>query len=216
MTDRVVLFDLDDTLTDARRFAADVLADAVSAHGRSLPSEVIAQYPGAPFGPLLRELLHVDEAEARQIYDTYVRRYRDTMAGVLRENDGADAVLRAIAAHDLRLGLVTNKLESLARAILAAFGWTELFGVVVGYDTCEFRKPHPGVVLHALRLLDGRPDATIFVGDTPGDMRCARDAGVPTVIGLLSTTAPEALTEAGATHLCADLHAVLAVIVSGA
>ena len=212
MTGRAVLFDLDDTLTDAAVFGASVLADAVQAHGRALAIEVIQQYPGAPYVPLLQDLLQLAPREAEAIYATYVHRYRESMPGGLRETAGASALLRALAARDVRLALVTNKLEHLAREILAMFGWTPLFSAVVGQDSCEFTKPHPGIVLHALRALDGRPDAAVFVGDTPSDMRCARDAGVVTIVGLLSTTEGAALTAAGATHLCAGLGEVLGVL----
>ena len=212
MTTATVLFDLDDTLTDAAAFGASVLACAVEEHGHALAVEVIQRYPGAPYVPLIQREVGVDLDAATEIYATYVRRYRELMPGELRERGGASDLLRALAARQVRLGLVTNKLERLAREILALYGWDALFGAVVGQDSCEYRKPHPGIVLHALRLLDGTPEATTFVGDTPTDMQCARDAGVPVVVGLLGTTPPEVLTEAGATALCADLVAVRALI----
>ena len=212
MASTTVLFDLDDTLTDAATFGASVLADAVQAHGRALAIEVIQQYPGAPYVPLIQDLLNVRAPEAEAIYATYVRRYRETMPAGLRERAGASALLGALAAREVRLALVTNKLERLAREILVQFGWDGLFGAVVGQDSCAFQKPHPGIALHALSALDGRPEAAAFVGDTPSDMRCARDAGIVTIVGLLGTTVPAALTAAGATHLCAGLDEVLAVL----
>ena len=212
MTSTIVLFDLDDTLTDAATFGASVLARAAREHGHTLAIEVIQRYPGAPYVPLIQRELGVDVDTATEMYATYVRRYREMMPDGLRERTGATDLLRALAAREVRLGLVTNKLERLAREILALYGWEGLFGAVVGQDSCEYRKPHPGIVLHALRLLDAATEAATFVGDTPTDMQCARAAGVPVVVGLLGTTPPAALTEAGATALCADLVAVRVLI----
>ena len=173
---------------------------------------MIQRYPGAPYVPLIQREVGVTTEEASAIYETYVARYRSMMPGGLRENAGATELLRALAAHGIRLGLVTNKLEALAIEILGLFGWERLFGVVAGQDSCEFRKPHPGIVHHALRVLDGSVEATAFVGDTPSDMQCARAAGVPLIIGLVGTTEPPVLTEAGATHLCPSLASVLKLV----
>ena len=207
-----VLFDLDDTLTDAAEFGASVLAAAIERHGRALSVEVIKQYPGAPYVPLIERELGVGTAEATEIYATYVGLYRDMMPGGLHEQAGASDLLRALAARDVRIGLVTNKLEVLAREILDLYGWGPLFGAVVGQDSCAYRKPDPRIIEHALGILGGQADATAFVGDTPSDMQCARGAALPVVVGLLSTTHASLLTEAGATTLVPSLDEVLAVV----
>ena len=207
-----VLFDLDDTLTDAALFGATVLARAIEEHGRSLEIAVIQQFPGVAYLPLVQQLLDVPGHEAAAIYATYVQRYGEAMAADLREHAGASDVLRALCDQGVRIGIVTNKLERLAREILAMFGWDASVEVVVGQDACEFRKPHPGVVLYALAALDGQPETTLFIGDTPSDMQCAGDAGVAMVVGFLTTTDALALTRAGATHLCSDLHEVVALV----
>ena len=212
MATTTVLFDLDDTLTDAAQFGASVLVRAVEEHGHALPIEVIQRYPGAPYVPLIQRELGVDLDEATAIYQTYVAHYRSMMPGGLQPNPGATELLQALAARDVRLGLVTNKLEALAVEILGLFGWERLFGVVAGQDTCEFRKPHPGIVHHALRVLDRNVEDAAFVGDTPSDMLCARAAGVPLVVGLLGTTEPDTLLAAGATRLVPGLSGVLEVL----
>ena len=207
-----VLFDLDDTLTDAAVFGASVLAAAIDAHGHALSVEVIQRYPGAPYIPLIEREIGVGTDEATAIYATYVRMYRDMMRDGLREHAGASDLLRALAAREVRLGLVTNKLEALAREILGLYGWTSMFGAVVGQDSCEYRKPDPRIVGHALGILGGSADATAFIGDTPSDMQCARDAGVSRVIGLLSTTPGERLSAAGAAILVPALVDVIEVL----
>ncbi|MEX2446965.1 MAG: HAD family hydrolase [Dehalococcoidia bacterium] len=200
-----VLFDLDDTLTDAAQFGSSTLVHAAAAHGHRLDLDVVKQHPGAPYIPLLQRLLGLEQGEATEVYATYVRRYGETMQHELQEHAGASDLLQALVLRDTRLGLVTNKLERLALQIIGLYGWDRHFGVVVGQDSCAYRKPHPGIALHALEALQGRPETTAFVGDTPGDMQCARAAGLGTVIGLASTTPTEVLTEAGATVVCTDL-----------
>jgi HAD superfamily hydrolase (TIGR01549 family) len=210
-----VLFDLDDTLTDAAVFGATMLHRAAAEHGQALPVAVIQQYPGVSYLPLAQQLLGVSGHEAAAIYATYVRRYAASMATDLRERDGATEVIRALRAAEVRVGLVTNKLERLAREILTQFGWDEHFGVVVGQDTCAVRKPDPGVVRHALGVLGGRAESTLLIGDTVADMQCARDAGIAVIVGYLGTTDGALLTRSGATHLASDLREVTRIVARG-
>ncbi|MFA7249138.1 MAG: HAD family hydrolase [Dehalococcoidia bacterium] len=200
-----ILFDLDDTLTDANGFASGVLTAAAARHGFVLDPAAVGAHPGAPYVPLLCAELGVDRPIAEAIYADYVARYRDEMSADLHERPGAGEVLRVIAARGARLALVTNKLEVLAREILQQFGWASLFSAVIGQDTCAYHKPQPQIIHFALDALGGRVEDATFVGDTPPDMQCGREAGVPRVIGLLGTTAAAALTEAGATRIARDL-----------
>ena len=191
----VVLFDLDDTLTDAAHFGATVLVSAAERHGHSLTVEAIQAFPGVRFEPLIARLLPVDPSEAAAIYATYVDLYRDMMPGGLREQPGATALLRALAERGVRVGLVTNKLEALAREIVGLLGWDALIEVVVGFDTSPYRKPDPAVVRHALDALGGDAATAASVGDSVDDMAGAHSADVATIIGLLVTTPGDRLTE---------------------
>lgn len=45
-------------------------------------------------------------------------------------------------------------------------------------DSCDCRKPAPGMVLAAMRELGFRPDDAVFIGDSDADMGAAAAAGV--------------------------------------
>jgi len=200
-----VLFDLDNTLTASLAFAAGTLVEAAAAHGQQLDFAEVASYGGALYIPLLQQLLNIDEVHAREIYATYVERFGSTMAGRLEASTGADDIVQALRARGIRLGLVTNKMESLAGDILALFGWRSAFGVIVGQDTRPFQKPHPEPALFALATLECDPAQAAFIGDATADIKCGRDAGIPILIGLLGTESAEELQAAGATHICENL-----------
>ena len=210
-----VLFDLDDTLSDANSFAVHQLVRAVAMHGYALDADELLQYVGPRYVPLLQELLGVPLEVADAIYATYVQRYREQMPGNLQEIDGASELLIELDRRKFVLGIVTNKLEGLAREIVSQFAWDGFISVVIGQDTCEFAKPHPGIVRHAVEVIDVPLDQTAFVGDSVQDMRCASGAGLPIVIGLRGTTSDAELIEAGATHLCSGLNEVLSIVTAG-
>ena len=212
MSISIVLFDLDDTLTDVATFGPSVLVAAAARHGRHLSIEEIQASPGARYEPLAARLLHLEPPEAAAIYATYVELYRQMMADGLRAHCGALELLRALADREVKVGLVTNKLEALAREIVECLGWTALIGVIVGHDSSPFRKPDPAVVRYAIEILGGTSETTAFVGDSVDDMTAAAGAEVAMIVGMLVTTPGERLVEAGAMCLCSDLAEVLAIV----
>ena len=76
-----------------------------------------------------------------------------------------------------RLAVHTNKPGSLARQILAGLGLLQRFAIVTGGDEAP-RKPDPGGTLEIMRRLGARPADTVFIGDSPTDVRTARAAGI--------------------------------------
>ena len=207
-----VLFDLDDTLTDAASFGPSVLIRAAEERGYALTAAAIQQYPGAAYQPLVQSLPGLPEHEAAAIYARYVQLYRVMMLDGLHEHAGASELLRALTDRGVRVGLVTNKIDVLAREIVTRLGWSASIPVIVGVDTSPYRKPDPAVVRFALDRLGRRADQAAAVGDSVDDMAGASGAGVPTVVGMLVTTPGERLAAAGATALCADLDEVRALL----
>ena len=88
----------------------------------------------------------------------------------------------------------------MARRILAGLGLLDRFAVVTGGDEGP-RKPDPAGTLEIMRRLGARPEDTVFIGDSPTDVRTARHAGV-TMVAVTWGFRPRAeLRAAGAVHL---------------
>ena len=207
-----ILFDLDGTLADSMAAIAEALVDTLARFGHATTVE---QWMPA-FGPRMQEVIRavvpVDADDADRIYAAYLPIYYEQYAPRSRPLPGADALLDALAPTGVPLGVVTSKIEEGAHDVIARFGWTERFGVVVGRDTTPEMKPSPVPVRHALDALGTDAARTAFVGDTESDMRAASAAGIPAVVGLTAIRTPEQLLGAGATHVRADLDAVRALL----
>jgi len=78
-----------------------------------------------------------------------------------------------------RLGVVTNGIDRVQRARLAAAGLAPLFEVVVTSQSCGFAKPDPRILHVALDAMGIEPRHAAYVGDDPPtDGAAARAAGV--------------------------------------
>ena len=118
--------------------------------------------------------------------ETLLRAYRwGIMEGVLPFPDVIE-VLPMLAAHNVKLGLITNAatpmwsrdIELEAVGILTYFSDCRISAVDVGY-----LKPHPMIFQHALDRLDAAPSEVVFVGDNPeADVLGAQNVGMKAVL----------------------------------
>ena len=189
---RVWIFDLDNTLHDARPH--------IFPHINRSMTEYVAR------------LLDLGEEEADELRDSYWKRYGATLTGLIRHH-GVDPghFLRethhfpdidrmVVGRRDLRSVLrrlpgrkivFSNAPGHYARAVLQVLGVGDLFDDVFSIERTRFRpKPQAhGFVrlLHAHRLA---PSRCIMVEDSLENLRTARRLGMKTVLVTESNYAP--------------------------
>jgi HAD superfamily hydrolase (TIGR01549 family) len=113
-----------------------------------------------------------DETGYRDIVEEHVSEY---------ERDGARSSQRLAPAdrlpHDVPVGVCSLNSEAACRIALEIHGLDDAVGPVVGRDSHEAEKPHPGPLLSVVEQLGVSPGETLFVGDTERDAETAREAG---------------------------------------
>ncbi|KFE36661.1 HAD-superfamily hydrolase [Thioclava atlantica] len=106
-------------------------------------------------------------------------------------------LLTELRGVGMRLGICTNDAEATARAHAARAGVTELFDVIIGYDSGHGAKPTPRPLLAFADALEIAPEEIVMVGDSLHDMKAARAAGM-IAIAVLSGPARRAELEPAA------------------
>jgi HAD superfamily hydrolase (TIGR01509 family) len=207
-----VLFDLDGTLADSDPLIAAAVVESCAHYGYRVTAEEVTPHIGPPMVVMLQQMLPIGPEWAETITGDYRERYLDRFMPRTPPLPGARALLDGLRARGVPMAIVTNKNEDGGRALVRILGWERLFEVVVGVDTTGRGKPAPDPVLHALGALGAAPGAAAIVGDSPADMGAGRAAGLRAVIGLAGRKPADALREAGATHVVADLDAVAALL----
>lgn len=196
-----VLFDLDGTL-------ADTAPDLIAALERlrlelglpKIETDPLRQRVGRGAVAILEgglpELGQADrEAFRARFLDDYQARCWDAS----RPYDGIPDFLDVLETMGVPWGVVTNKIERLARPLLEQAGWADRMGCLVAGDTAARPKPAPDPVLAACSALGADPCRVIFVGDDERDVIAGRAAGTRTVAALWGYVAePERVTAWGA------------------
>ena len=181
---RAVIFDLDGTLVDS---APDLHAAAVAMlTGMGLAPVTLRQvhgFVGNGIPKLVERCLDSAGAPAKGkalagAVDRFKQHYGAAPADLTRPYDGVEAMLGALRARGLLLGVCTNKPEALTRQVLAGVALDRHLQVAVGGDTLEVMKPDPGPLRHAAGLLGAGIDETLYVGDSETDAETAAAAGM--------------------------------------
>ena len=184
------LFDLDGTLMDTANDIALALERSLAE--RSLPApdtDAVRTMIGKGAPTLVRRAsaalgLGLDEAAQDEVLQGFFRHYgrlQETGETRAQPYPGVREGLRALHASGLPMGVVTNKQHRFAVALLRMRGLHDLFGIVVGGDSCERRKPDPQPLQWAAAQLGVADSTALMVGDSVNDVTAALAAGMAVV-----------------------------------
>ena len=193
----VVGFDLDMTLVDSAAGIAATLRAALAEVGRTVTDEQVWPTIGIKLEAALAGI-HPD-LDA----DAVTRRYRELYPTIGIEPitvlPGAVEAFRAVRAAGGRVLVVSAKIESAVRTVLAHVG---LDGPGLGPDLVV-----GGLFGAAKGTVLAEQGAHVYVGDHPGDVEAARAGGAASVAVATGPHTSEQLWAAGADVVLGDLRA---------
>ena len=118
--------------------------------------------------------LGADQRGAGRLGQTYL----DRLSARGDRLPGCRPTLNALRRR-YRLGVVTNGIDRVQRARLAASGLAPLFEVIVTSQGCGYAKPDPRILHVALEAMHTAARHAVYVGEDPvTDGAAARAAGV--------------------------------------
>ena len=182
-----VLFDLDGTLLDTVPDLAGALNTLREQH--QLPPLAIDQVRqvtsyGSPGFIKLGFGIETDHPNYPKLKKNFYSLYENRISTETRPFDGIHSVLDTLKKQNLPWGIVTNKVEHLAKKVLKELGLLERCSVVIGGDTTSFSKPSPEPLYAACSIINCDPRSCLFVGDSILDVEAARRANMRSVVAL--------------------------------
>ena len=212
MTIECVIFDFDMTLVD-------------SSYAVTESMNRVAEKEGLP-GVTREDVLSVIGIPIRESWEKIWGRFEeswltDFRAGFSQQEyagilpfPGTVRVLEELSTRGVRLGIASNRQKPAPPLqVLKLDGY---FDSVVGMDDVERGNPAPDMILKGMSDLGGRPDTTLFVGDTADDMAAGRSAGIRPVGLTTGFFTPEVLYSAGAWRVFDSVEDVLSLFEPGA
>lgn len=197
-----LLFDLDGTLLDSDDEGVEALArwlDRLGIRDARHRARRIVMRMETPANALMTALDTVGLDAPVLGLSEWLRHRRRRTTPRFRIVPGSEDALRLLA-RSYRLAVVTTRGRRDAQAFLESFGLSDLFEAVITRESTWRLKPHAAPIRYAAGRLDLPPSRCAMVGDTPVDMRSARQAGAWAIGVLCGFGEKDELERAGA-HL---------------
>lgn len=209
--DKVILFDLDGTLTDPKEGITKSVQYALRAHGIEVEDrDQLCPFIGPPLSDSFREFYGFSESDARAAIDSYRVYFSDKGKFENKVYEGIDRMLETLTKAGFTLAVATSKPEYFAEQILEHFNLRNWFKLVGGADMEETRVRKGDVITYTLDRLGIRPQdkPVMMVGDRLHDVLGAKENGLPCVGVLYGYGSEKELTEAGAVSLAESVEAL--------
>ncbi len=181
---QAVLFDLDGTLLDTGRDMAAALNALLIEHDHTTLDYASVRPQVSNGSAALIQLGFGIGTEApgfEPLKLRFLELYRQCLARHTRLFDGMDSVLAMVESHRVPWGIVTNKPGWLTEPLLRQLDLTERAAAVVSGDSIAVRKPDPGPLLLACRMIGAEPASTLYIGDAQRDITAGLRAGMTTI-----------------------------------
>ena len=212
-----ILFDKDGTIMDftlwvrwAEKFI-NLIGETNISYDKSLLAHALGfsydQQTWDPEGPLaigsLQDLLTIlalglyqQKVPWNQAYQVVHDAYQDLEDTFVIEDhvkpvNGLIAFLEQAKAHNIKMGVVTSDNYNKAIEHLEALGIKHYFSTIIGHDLVQHGKPYPEMVYQACKELNVKPEKTLVIGDSNGDMILGKKSGALASIGIVAVPSME-------------------------
>jgi phosphoglycolate phosphatase len=205
---KLVVWDVDGTLVDSRRTIFESVKAAYAALSLPEPSyDDVRQVVGLGLRDGIEFLQpQLSAAEVERMADAYKATFgaKVSQPGYIEPlYDGAAETLDRLRAAGWKIAMATGKSRRGVETIIRMHGWADLFDSTHCADDGP-GKPHPAMVLEAMKALEVGPERTIVVGDTAHDMRMAKAAGAYAQGVSWGFHTAEEVMDGGADHIAHD------------
>ena len=201
---KLLIFDLDGTLTDTAQDIADAINYALKPFGQKKYSvEETKAMVGSGISKLLESLLPASPTQDGAIRgpsakEIVINRFLEYYSEHLLDNTKTYPYVKETLSKlgNYKKAVVSNKRETLSKSILEGLGIFEFFDIVFGSDSVPEKKPSPVPILDLMKRFDIPKNETIIIGDSNYDVEAGRAAGIRTVAVTYGFRSREVLKDA--------------------
>ena len=176
---RTIVFDLDGTLIDSLQVCTTILNRmCVERGGPIIGTDNVRPYISIGGVEMIRQVLGPYGRNPKEDIGIFREYYASFPTPIESLFEGVEETLSCLKDHGFDLGICSNKPQRLCKKVLEETNLARLFSEVVGGDVLPKAKPHASHLLGTIDFLKGKPEKTLYIGDSETDYQLALNASV--------------------------------------
>lgn len=170
-------FDLDGTLVDSNKTIYEATAHTLNKLNINfnIDEELFATKIGQHFNDIFN-VFNIDVPSFDEFINIYKANYFEQMH-YSTLYDGVEETLAALKNKNIKISLLTTKVQDQADKILEYFNLTKYFDLIMGRRDGIAHKPSPEPLLKICSDVNVDVKNTLMIGDTELDIQCGKNAG---------------------------------------
>lgn len=179
---KAVIFDFDGVIVRSNFPGAHVLERLLKEHGIKKSARQLFPHFGEPPAQILREMLHKRDVDRIMKEYKRIMTSSDYVRKVKLVKGAKKAVLQLKRRY--RVAVASGAIRPSLMKVMEHAGVRKHFRIALSGDDVRLGKPHPHLLLKALRKLGMSRKEAVYVCDAPNDVIAARRAGIRSVVVL--------------------------------
>jgi pyrophosphatase PpaX len=175
-----IIFDMDGTLIDTNDLIIHSLNETAKKFiGRMLTEKELNSILGYFLEEQMKMISKKDYKEMTKYYSEVYRQNQDKMT---KEFPGIKDTLKSLKGLKCGLAIVSAKSREGVMHGIEFLGIGGYIDVVISASDVVNHKPDPEPLFMGMEKLGASKEETLFIGDSPIDLQCGKNAGVKTVL----------------------------------
>jgi HAD superfamily hydrolase (TIGR01509 family) len=169
---KLIIFDLDGVLVEAKKIHFDTLNTALSeVHPDYAISweEHLSIYDGLKTSQKL-QMLHTNKGLPERTFSQIWNKKQELTIQLLKglpENKQLQVLFERLANEGYKIACCSNSVRKTILTVLSRFGIIEYFDYIVSNEDVSNSKPHPEIYWKAMMGIDVLPEETLILEDSP-------------------------------------------------
>ena len=165
---KLVIFDLDGVLVEAKNIHFDALNKALGEYAIDW-NEHLSIYDGLKTNQKL-EMLHerkgLPKERFKDIWDNK-QKYTLEELRALKPNQTLQSVMSALVKDGYKLAVCSNSIRKTVLTVLSKLGIIEFMDLIISNEDVKNSKPHPEMYWKAISTMSYLPEETLIIEDSP-------------------------------------------------
>jgi HAD superfamily hydrolase (TIGR01509 family) len=166
---KLVIFDLDGVLVEAKAIHFDALNEALGPKYAIEWNEHLSRYDGLKTNQKLEMLTQekgLPSSMYKQVWDEKQRLTLQKLSN-LQSSNQLQACMSSLVNEGYKIACCSNSIRKTVLTVLSKLGIIEYFDLILSNEDVKNSKPHPEIYWKAISMVGCLPEETLIVEDSP-------------------------------------------------